>query len=274
MIDEFDYKEPSCALCGGKEFYNPELTTAKGRIPVKRIIEKADEYYNKNDLAGAKRHLEYWEKEAVALNDLNGELSVVNELLGLYRKNGDKDNALRVIERALFLTEKLGVSETVSAATVYLNAATTYKAVGQADKALPLYEKTLKIYTENLDGSDERFGGFYNNYALTLTDAGEYEKAEKCYFNAIKVMEKAANGKPDLAITYVNLAHLYERTEKADKITDCLFKAYDLLNDEGNVKNGYYAYVLDKCAPSFKYFGYDKISNDMKKESEEIYERS
>ena len=60
MIDEFDYKEPSCALCGGKEFYNPELATAKGRIPVKRIIEKADEYYNKNDLASAKRHLEYW----------------------------------------------------------------------------------------------------------------------------------------------------------------------------------------------------------------------
>ncbi|MBQ9355299.1 MAG: tetratricopeptide repeat protein [Clostridia bacterium] len=274
MIDEFDYKEPSCALCGGKEFYNPELASAKGRIPVKRVIEKADEYYNKNDLAGAKRHLEYWEKEAVALNDESGELSVINELLGLYRKNGDNDNAICVIERALFLTEKLEIPETVSAATVYLNAATTYKAVGKADKALPLYERTLKIYTENLDDSDERFGGFYNNYALALTDAGEFTKAEECYFNAIKVMEKAENGKPDLAITYVNLAHLYEQAGKTEKITDCLFKAYDLLNDESNIKNGYYAYVLDKCAPSFKYFGYDKIANDMKKESTEIYERS
>ena len=274
MIDEFDYKEPSCALCGGKEFYNPELATAKGRIPVKRVIEKADEYYNKNDLAGAKRHLEYWEKEAVALNDLNGELSVINELLGLYRKNGDDGNAIRVIERALILIEKLELKGTVSGATVYLNAATTYKAVGKADKALPLYEKTLAIYNANLDKTDERFGGFYNNYALALTDAGDYKKAEECYFNAIKVMEKAENGKPDTAITYVNLAHLYEQAGKTEKITDCLFKAYDLLNDESNIKNGYYAYVLDKCAPSFKYFGYDKIANDMKKESKEIYERS
>ena len=274
MIDPFDYKEPSCALCGGKEFYNPELAEAKGRIPVKRIIEKADGYFNKNDLAGAKRHLEYWEKEARALNDLNGELSVVNELLGLYRKNGDEKNALRVIERALFLTETLDIKDTVSAATIYLNLATTYKAFGKFTAALPLYEKTLKIYTANLETNDERFGGFYNNYALALTDAAEYEKAEQCYLNAIKVMEKAENGKPDLAITYVNLAHLYERTEKPEKITDCLFNAYGLLNDEENVKNGYFAYVLDKCAPSFKYFGYDKIANDMKKESKEIYERS
>ncbi len=274
MIDEFDYKEPSCALCGGKEFYNPELSSAKGRIPVKRVIEKADAFFSKDDLAGAKRHLEYWEKEAVVLNDLSGELSVVNELLGLYRKNGDNANALRVIDRALKLVDNLGIADTVSAATVYLNAATTYKACGKFELALPLYEKTLRIYSENLDAYDERFGGFYNNYALALADAKQISEAEKCYLNAIKVMEKAENGKPDLAITYVNLAHLYESIKSPDKITDCLFTAFNLLSDETNVKNGYYAYVLDKCAPSFKYFGYDKIADDMLKESKEIYERT
>ena len=274
MIDEFDYKEPSCALCGGKEFYNPELATAKGRIPVKRVIEKADEYFNKNDLTGAKRHLEYWEKEARDLLDKSGELSVVNELLGLYRKNGDNENALRVIDRALQLINELKLGDTVSSATVYLNAATTYKAVGKFDLSLPLYEKTLAIYSTNLDSADERFGGFYNNYALALTDAGEYKKAEECYNKAISVMEKIKGGKPDLAITYVNLAHFYEKTGDTKKTTDCLFKAYDLLNDEENVKSGYYAYVLDKCAPSFKYFGYDKIADDFFKEAKEIYERS
>ncbi len=274
MIDEFDYKEPRCTLCDGKEFYNPELSGAKGRIPVKRVIEKADGYFNKNDLAGAKRHLEYWEKEAKELNDNSGELSIVDELLGLYRKNGEKENALRVIERAIILIDNLQLQNTVSGATIYLNAATTMKAFGKAKDAIPLYGKALKIYSENLEETDVRFGGFYNNYALALTDAGEYDKAEECYFNAVKVMEKAENGKPDLAITYVNLAHLYETAGKSDKITDCLFKAYGLLNDEENVKNGYFAYVLSKCAPSFKYFGYGKIASDFEKESTEIYERS
>ena len=274
MIDKLDYAEPSCAICGGKEFYNPELATAKGRIPVKRVIEKADEYYNKNDLAGAKRHLEYWEKEARELNDDSGELSVTDELLGLYRKNGEEENAFRAIDRALYLIEKSELGGTVSAATIYLNAATTMKAFGKAKDALPLYEKTLEIYKANLAENDARFGGFYNNYALSLTDVGDYVNAERCYLKAVSVMENAENGKPDAAISYVNLAHLYEQAEKADKITDCLFKAYGLLNDDKNVKNGYFAYVLNKCAPSFKYFGYDKIAIDFEKEAKEIYERS
>ena len=274
MVDKFDYAEPACAVCHGKEFYNPELSSATGRVPVKRIIEKADEYFNKDDLAGAKRHLEYWEKEARALNDLNGELSVVDELLGLYRKNGERENALRAVDRALYLIDALSLGNTVSAATVRLNAATTLKAFGKAESALPLYEKTLAVYKANLSDGDVRFGGFYNNYALALADRGESKKAENCYNAAISVMEKAENGKPDAAISLINLAHLYESTGETEKITDCLFKAYGLINDESNIKNGYYAYVLKKCAPSFKHFGYRKIADDFEKESEEIYERS
>lgn len=48
-IDEFDYKEPACATCGGKEFYYPETET-HGTIPVKRIIEKEDEFCHKTIL--------------------------------------------------------------------------------------------------------------------------------------------------------------------------------------------------------------------------------
>ena len=75
----------------------------------------------------------------------------------------------------------------------------------------------------------------------------------------------------------MNLAVLYaERDGKTDKekITDCMFKAYGLLTDENNEKNGYYAFVLSKCAPAFGNFGYTRIENELKKESEEIYARN
>lgn len=274
MIDESDYKEPSCLLCGGKDFYYPDKDGAKGRIPVKRIIEKADEFYSKNDLVGAERHLTYWQTESLALNDTNGELSVVDELLGLYRKTGNKEKALSAVDRALFLVERLNLGETVSGATIFLNAATTLKAFGETPRALPLYEKTLAVYSESLDKNDERFAGFYNNYALALTDAREYEKAEKCYLKAIEIMKTKASGKPDCAISYINLATLYELEEKTELITDCLFTAFNLLSDENNEKNGYFAYVLEKCAPEFLRHGYKKIYDDMIKESKEIYERS
>lgn len=274
MLDEWDYKEPSCTLCGGKEFYYPQNDGAKGRIPVKRVIEKADGFYAVNDMDGAKRHLTFWLSEAVALNDESGELSVIDELLGLYRKTGEKENALKTVERALFLADKTGLTSTISGATVMLNAATTLKAFGQAEKALPLYEKTLNIYTEKLDKRDPLFAGFYNNYALALTDLERFDDAENCYLSALDILKNAEDRLPDRAITYVNLAHLYETRGNAERITDCLFAAFDLLNSEKNEKNGYFAYVLSKCAPSFLHFGYKKIYNDMTALSKEIYERS
>ena len=78
----------------------------------------------------------------------------------------------------------------------------------------------------------------------------------------------------DGAITFVNMAHLYDVLDNRKKTIDCLFSAFDLLNDEQNEKNGYYAYVLSKCAPSFRQFGYQKIADDFEKLSREIYERT
>ena len=59
-----------------------------------------------------------------------------------------------------------------------------------------------------------------------------------------------------------------------DKIGECLETAFNLLQSKNLPRNGYYAFVLDKCAPSFRYFGYNYIYNSMKKEVEEIYARS
>lgn len=275
MIDGFDYKEPACPLCGGKEFYNPELSPAAGRIPVKRIMEKTDGFYKKNDLAGAAAHLEYWLEEARALNDKNGELSVINELLGVYRKTANTEKGTDAAENALSLIEELDLSGSVSAATIILNVATLFKAFGKADKAVPLYEKVQKIYDGNLKPNDPLKAGLYNNFALALADVGETEKAEKLYLSAIEIMENAENGKIDAAISYINLAHLYDaqKTPK-DKITDCLFKAYNLLCDEKNPQDSYLAFVYSKCYPSFGYFGYAKIAEELKNLSEKLYERS
>ena len=275
MIDGEDYKEPSCVLCGGKEFYNPEKNAPKGRIPVMRVIEKVNGYFDKNDFVSAGELLEYWEKEAIDLGDESGELSILSELIGFYRKTNKKENAEKVSIKAETLINKLGLIGTVSAATVYLNIATAKKAFGDPETALSFYKKTLEIYNEKLDKNDTRFAGLYNNFALALVDLKRYEDAEKYYKNAIAIMKKSENGQPDCAISYVNLAHLYyDKGENKDKIDDCLFNAYNLLNDEKVLQNGYLAYVLEKCAPSFAFFGFNLIEKEFNEKSKELYERS
>ena len=53
-----------------------------------------------------------------------------------------------------------------------------------------------------------------------------------------------------------------------------MYKAYNLLNDESIEQNGYYAYVLSKCAPSFGHFGFTLIEKEYNELSEKIYERA
>ncbi len=274
MLDFFDYKEPQCKLCDGKSFYYPDKDAPIGRIPVSRIIEKLDACYNKNDYAEAGRLLFYWQKEAESLLDAQGELSIVNELLGHLRKVNDLEKGLEAIDRANYLILKLNAENNFSTATIYLNMATTLKAFNEPQKALALYDKAFEIYSKNGDKSKPYLAGFYNNKALTLVDLLEYDKAEECYQNALKHLKNTQNELTDGAITYVNMAHLYDKKQDKSKIVDCLFTAFNLLTDENITQNGYYAYVLEKCAPSFRQFGYDKIANDFTKLSGEIYERN
>ncbi|MBE6599718.1 MAG: tetratricopeptide repeat protein [Ruminococcaceae bacterium] len=262
MIDKFDYEEPVCPLSCGKP---------AGTIPVSRIIEKADGFFDRNDYGEAGRLLTYWRGEARALGDARGELAMENELVGYYRKQNDKENGLASVRRALFLTEKLGQGENASGATVLLNCATAYKAFGRPSEAMELYRRAEKIYKRVLEPNDTRFGGLYNNMALALADLLREDEAERAYFAALAVMEKAPDGEAERAITYVNLAHMYEKFGKAEKISECMERAYALLKSQSVPHNGYYAFVLEKCAPSFGYFGNVEAYNEFKKESERIY---
>ncbi len=271
MLDEFDYKEPACPLCDGKDFYYPKKDAPLGRIPVGRIIDKLDSYFNKNDYESARRHLVYWKNEAVALRDERGELAVENEFVGYYRKQGEKENGLSSVRRALELIDRLDQGDTVSGATILINCATAYKAFDMPDAALPLYVRAEEIYNESLNSGDPLYGALYNNMALTLTDLGDFEKAEKSYFSALEIMQNSPRGESEAAITYVNLAHLYESFGKKDKINGCMEKAYELLQCDSLPHDGYYAFVLEKCAPSFGYFGFEHIYKELKAMSEEIY---
>lgn len=268
--EDFKYNY-GCTSCGYRLITKP---IQKGRIDVKRFIDRLDEFFDKNDMTGAGNHLDYWRGEAVSLGDLSGELTVVSEQIGYFRKMLDEKNATEAISRCFALIDALENSDTVSAATVFLNAATTLKAFGRASESIGLYEKALSIYKRELFEDDTRFGGLYNNYGLALADLSEYEKAEELYKKAIGIMLKSEKGKCDAAITYINMAYLYNSDSRYGilDIEKCLSTAKQLLIDEKNTKNGYYAFVLSKCAPAFRDFCDEETAINMENEAKRIYE--
>ena len=58
------------------------------------------------------------------------------------------------------------------------------------------------------------------------------------------------------------------------RIFQLLDQAYDLLHDDSAPRDGYYAFVCEKCAPSFSYYGYFLAAEELQKTAEAIYERS
>ncbi|MBQ1222952.1 MAG: hypothetical protein IIX84_01570, partial [Oscillospiraceae bacterium] len=125
--------------------------------------------------------------------------------------------------------------------------------------------------------TDKRFGGLYNNMALACVDLRKFQKAFDLYEKAISVMSRAEDGMLEVAITYLNIATLKEAElglENAQEaIEDNLQKAAAIL-DEYDSRKGYYAFVCEKCASVFGYYGHFAYAKELKERAAEIYERS
>lgn len=253
----------NCSSCS-KENYN--------MVPIDRVIEKLNKLFAINDLDSVGRLLEYWENEARYLKDDRGLLEILNEEIGYFRRVNKGDQALRAVNEAFEIIDRLGLGDTVSSATVYLNGATTMKAFGKAREAIGYYKKTAEIYDRELDENDYKIAALYNNMSSAFSDLGEKAICEECCFKAIEILEHNENCNGEIAVTLVNLAHLYHESDPFDeRIYEFMDKAWDLLISDENPQDGNFAFLCSKCAPSFGFFGYFEKENELKKLSEKIY---
>ena len=258
-----------------------------GMVPQQRIIEKMNEYMSRRDYAGAERHLLYWLEEAKVNGDERGQLMLHNELAGHYRKTGDKEKAIQSAEEALTLLPVLDFEGTVSAGTTYVNAATVYNAFGENSISMELFEKARSIYEGRKETDPSLLGGLYNNMALTCTALGRYREAISLYELALSAMDQVPGGRLEQGITYLNLADTFRQMEGMEKAEARIYELLDqaevcLLGQQKEtgdreatespgVDPGYYAFVCEKCAPTFSYYGYFLTADELKNRAEKIY---
>jgi len=274
MLLPEDYVEPACVLCGEPYGAEPEVKS----VPQQRILEKLDDYMSRRDYAGAERHLLYWLEEARLGRDLRGQLLIRNELVGHYRKTGDRDKALANGDEALRLLAALDFTDNISAGTTYTNVATACNAFGENERSMALFEKARAVYEASPRTSPDLLGGLYNNMALTCTALGRYAEAYALYDKAMDVMATVPAGVLEQAITCLNradtLAAQLGMEQAEGQINDLLDQAYDLLQDPAAPHDGYYAFVCEKCAPTFSYYGYFLAAQELQDVSKAIYERA
>ncbi len=242
-------------------------------VPIARVLEKLDEHFAKNDLPAAGRLLTYWENEARILQDDRGLLEILNELIGYYRRTGERDKALAAVQEAFSLIEAEKATDAVSSGTIYINGATTMKAFGLAAEAMAYYEKAKQIYDSALDADDYRLAAFYNNISSAYKELGQYAQCEAACMTALKILEAKSGYNGEIAVTYLNLAHLYYDMDPLDERSyDCVECAYKCLTAKENIRDGHFAFFCEKCFPSFGYFGYFAYAREIQTLAEASYE--
>lgn len=243
-------------------------------IDMPQTLRELDRRFAENDLAGAGEYLDAALSLARKTGDTAAVLSLRSEQVGYFRKTGEKEKALEAIDEALRLCDMLQLRSTITGATVLLNCATTYKAFGQSARALPLYREAEALYAALLPKNDYRMAGLYNNFALALCDLAQYPQALALYEKALAVLQALGENECDLGVTYVNMAHLFEKMQQEQNLEAALSHAYDaLMRVNPARRDGYFAFCCDKCAPSFQYFGWFLQGNRLARCAEEGYAR-
>jgi len=251
-------------------------------IDIQRFLDKLDSYLFANNMDGAMKHIDYWLKEASATNDYRAQITILNEMIGICRKTSDKEKCTKAINEAFSLIILMHLEGEIIEATTYLNAATAYKAFGDANEALKNYRHAESIYKRKLSMNDSRFAGLYNNMALALAECGFPLEAASYYEKALQILQHNPKTEPEQAITYLNMADLLDaNTKKTDedlsridfylKKAHSLLESYMILNEGKVMQDGSYAYVCDKCAPVFDYYGYFAYAEELTKRSQTIY---
>ena len=271
-IAKEDYKEPRCLLD-----MTPPSEKPVRSIDVRRVEEKLYELLDREEFDRAEKLLDYWMAEAQSGNDRRGEFAVLNEIAGLKRKLGKKDEAVAAAERAVALGNALGIMDNVGGATAYINQGTVYEAFDRAKDAVASYEKALPVYEKELEPLHPKRGGLYNNLAMALALSGRYDEAFSYYDMALGVMSNVPGGEIECALTKLNMANCYEAKygllEGSEMIEECLADAQELLDTPGLANSGYYAFMADKCVETFRYYGWFAYADELEKRVKDTYER-
>ncbi len=234
------------------------------------ILNKFDEYLNKNLIKEAGEYLETEIKKAKEQNDSFTEMTLHNEVVSFHRRTGEQAKAVSAINEILELIEKFELKNSVLGANMYLNCATTLNFFDRTADSLPLFERAFEAYVNTIPENDYRFAGFYNNYALALYDTENYNEALRYFRKALNILSLYKGNDSEMAVIFSNLSHLFEKTDDSEMVEKCISSAFMALKDYDGETNNNFILHCEKCLEAFRYFKKDEFVKEIDDKLKEI----
>ena len=143
-------------------------------------------------------------------NQLLSAATTLSNIADLYSNCADYVNALRLLDIARTIRERIKGTWHPDTAAVYNDIARVYNLMGEYPKALELYQKALEICKKALGEEHSNTAATYNNIALVYNNLGDYAKAMEFYQKDLEISEKTwGKDHPNIATTYNNIALVY-----------------------------------------------------------------
>ena len=241
-------------------------------MEVQKILKEFNELIERNRLEEAEQFLNHKIEEANRYGEWKAELKFLKELMKFYSEIGKKEHGMSAVDRALELSKQHEEEGSLAYGMTLLNAATAVHIFGNDEKALELYEGVYAIYEEKLHTNDFRFAGLYQKMGVVCEELEQFERAEEYFSKALTIMEHLKRGEMELAVTHINLAYMYHKAEKEEKVEFHLQKAKKYFDSKRVIRDGYYAHTCVNCIPYFEKLGDSEFAEELKERARKVYE--
>lgn len=200
-------------------------------MDLQSIIEQIDIFYSQQKVDEVEKLILESISEFQKNKQIYPTIMLLNELLGIYRERGDKENSLKHSEEVLALFTDNNLPKDEHYATTILNVATVYRVFGNYDMSESYYNDCMKIYNEKIDSNDYRFASLHNNLSLLYTQKQEYDKAIQNLEKSIEILKKNENTQVQISTANTSLAQIYMSIDNIDLAKKHINISLDLFDE-------------------------------------------
>ena len=173
----------------------------KGKVDIQEFYSVLDSLYEKKEMDKIEPYMLEVLSRAGNLEDLEGVVSVCNELGGLYRAMRRTDEALWTYEKVMEGLEQMGLKGTRNYASALINLGNVHIARKSYEKAYGIDRQALEIL-ERLGGEAYQRAALYNNMSAALRELGRTKEAQDMALRAIEIIRELPECTGELATSY------------------------------------------------------------------------
>ena len=182
----------------------------KEKIDTQLFYKTLDSLFEKKEMDKVEPYMLATLEKAGQLKDLEGVVSVCNELGGFYRAMRRTDEALWTYQKVIDGLKNMGMQGTSNYATALINLGNVYIARKEYDTAYDIDCQALKIL-DRVGEDTYQMAALCNNMSAALRELGQIKDAESMALQAIQIIRQMPGCETELATSYTNLGQAQAR---------------------------------------------------------------